>query len=82
MTDEKLSFNIPVKQTVKYMEIHITEDMEFRQQLNFLPEVKKTNSVLNMWLQRDLSIFGRVLLSKAEGVSKFVYPAQTLFLNE
>lgn len=35
-----------------------------------------------MWLQRDLSIFGRVLLSKAEGVSRFVYPSMALFLND
>lgn len=40
-TDEKLMFNIPVKQTVKYLGIQITKDMELRQQLNFLPEVKK-----------------------------------------
>lgn len=40
-TDEKLMFNIPVKQTVKYLGIQITKDMELRQQLNFLPKVKK-----------------------------------------
>ena len=89
-------FNILVKQTVKYLGIQITKDVELRQQLNFLPKVKKnkqTNkkqkkqfkqfknkSILNMWLQRDLSIFGRVLLSKAEGVSRFVYPGCRFFL--
>lgn len=34
-----------------------------------------------MWLQEDLSIFGRVL-SKAEGVSRFVHSAQSLFLKD
>lgn len=45
-TDEKLMFNIPVKQTVKYLGIQITKDMELRQQLNFLPKVKKLNQFL------------------------------------
>ena len=39
--------------------------------------MKKT---LNHWLARDLSIFGRNILSKAEGVSKLVYPCQSLFV--
>lgn len=45
-TDEKLVFNIPVKQTVEYLGIHITKDIELREQLNFLPKVKK--SIFNM----------------------------------
>lgn len=81
-TDEQRMFNIPVKQTVKYLGIHITKDLGLRQQLNFFPKIKKAKSILNLWLQRDLSIFGRVLLSKAEGVSRFVYPAMSLFLND
>ena len=35
-----------------------------------------------MWLQRDLSIYGRVLLSKAEGVSRLVYPALSLYVKD
>lgn len=46
------------------------------QQLNF-PKMKKTKTILNLWLQRDLSIIG-VLLTKAEGVYRFVYPALSL----
>lgn len=68
-------FNIPVKQSLKYLGIHMTKNLDHRQQLNFSPRIKKAKSIFNMWLQRDLSIFGRVLLSKAEGVSRFVYPA-------
>ena len=78
-TEEKLMFNIPVKRCVKYLGIHISKDMALRQQLNFLPKIK---SILNMWLQRDLSIFRGVLLTKAEGMSTFVYPALSLFVND
>lgn len=34
------------------------------------------------WLQRDLSLYGRVLLSKAEGLSRFVYPSLSLYVND
>lgn len=56
--------------------------MSSRQQLNFLPRLKKTQNIMNMWLQRDLSIFGRLLLSKAEGISRLVYPALSLFVKD
>ena len=45
-----------------------TKDMLPTQQLNFLPRLKKTKNIMNMWLQRDLSVFGRILLTKAEGI--------------
>lgn len=74
--------NIPVKHTVKYLGIQITKDYKNRQQLNFTEKIVKTKSILNSWLQRDLSIFGRILLSKADGISHFVYPSLSLFIND
>lgn len=32
------------------------------------------------WLMRDITIFGRNLLSKAEGISKLVYPCHSLYV--
>ncbi len=32
--------------------------------------------------QMDLTIFGRVLLSKAEGLSRFVYPALSMYVSD
>ncbi len=40
-----------------------------------------TCDILNSWLQRDLSLYGRVILSKAEGLSHFVYPSISLFVE-
>lgn len=74
--------NIPVKKTVKYLGIDVTKDMLSRQQLDFLPRLKKTKNIMNMWLQRDLFIYGRVLFSKAEGISRLVYPALSLFVQD
>lgn len=77
-TEDKSLHNIPVKNCVKYLGIHICKDPVERQFLNFSSKIHKTKSILNMWLQRDLSIIGRILLTKAEGVSRFVYPALSL----
>ena len=67
-TDDEYICNIPLKKSVKYLGIDVTKDMLTRQQLNFPPRLKKTKTIMNMWLQRDLSIFGRILLTKAEGI--------------
>ena len=72
---------IPVKDSVKYLGVHITKDPLTRQKLNFHTRLKKTKSTLNNWLQRDVSIFGRALLSKA-GLSRLVYPSLSLFIND
>uniref|UniRef100_A0A671UBE6 Reverse transcriptase domain-containing protein n=1 Tax=Sparus aurata TaxID=8175 RepID=A0A671UBE6_SPAAU len=74
--------NIPVKTCVKYLGIFVTKDLTARQHLNFANRLKKTKSIFNTWLQRDLSVLGRVLLSKAEGLSRLVYPALSLFVSE
>ncbi len=68
--------NIPIKSTVKYLGISLLA----RQHLNFSSIVKSKN-ILNSWLQRDLSLYGRVILSKAEGLSHFVYPSLSLFVE-
>ncbi len=44
--------------------------------------MKKTKQLFNIWLQRDLSLYGRVLLSKVEGLSHFVYSALSFFVND
>ena len=43
--------------------------------------MKKAESRFNQWLQRDLSLRGRVLLSKAEGISRLIYAASSLALD-
>ena len=41
----------------------------------------QNKSILNFRLQRDLSMFGRTPLSKAESLSHFVHPSLSLFIN-
>lgn len=78
-TDETLMCDIPVKTSIKYLGIHISKDLKERQEK---PKIQKTKNIFNMWLQRDLSMLGRVLLSKADGISRFIYPTQSLFIHQ
>ncbi len=80
--DDSLFEGIPVKDTIKYLGILLTKNLVDRQQLNFSSRIKKTQNILNLWLQRDLTLYGRVLLSKAEGLSRLVYPSLSLYVND
>ena len=80
--DETSIDNVPIKNVVKYLGIHMTRNLLVRQHLNFNERIKKTRNIFNLWLQRDLTLYGRVLLSKAEGLSRFVYPSLSLFVND
>lgn len=69
---------IPVKKQVVYLGITITKDDSARCSLNFDPVIEKTRNKFNMWLRRDLSLRGRCLLSKTEGISRLTYVALSL----
>lgn len=59
-------FNIQLKNEVRYLGIVITKDPKIREKNNLLDNMKKSQNVLNKWLQRDISIFGRIILQKSE----------------
>lgn len=44
-------------------------------------KTEKSKSVFNCWLQRDLTIIGRILLAKADVLSRFVYPTLSLYVD-
>ncbi len=69
---------IPVKNVFTYLGIKICKDEKERGQLNFQPVLKKKKKRFNLWLMRDLSINGRIILSKTEGLSRLLYPAISL----
>ncbi len=47
----------------------------------WLDRVFTDGGSLDRGLQRDLSLYGRVILSKADGLSHFVYPSISLFVE-
>uniref|UniRef100_A0A8C7MI53 Reverse transcriptase domain-containing protein n=1 Tax=Oncorhynchus kisutch TaxID=8019 RepID=A0A8C7MI53_ONCKI len=74
-------YGISVKEELTYLGITITKDQKSRGLLNFNPLIKKTQKKLNQWLQRDLSLKGRVLITKAEGFSRLTYGTLSLYLD-
>lgn len=73
--------NIPVKESVTYLGITINKNTSNRCPMNFNHIIEKTKKKLNSWLQRALSHQGRILLSKAEGLSWLIYTAIPLDVN-
>ncbi len=73
---------IPIKNEVTYLGIKIVKDEERRCELNFSPVIDKNQKNLNHWLLRGLSLRGRVLITKAEGISRLTYTALSLAVND
>lgn len=72
---------IPIKNEVTYLGIKITKDQHKRTLSNFKPILLKAQKRFNFWLLRDLSLRGRVLLAKAEGLSRLTYAALALHID-
>ena len=49
---------------------------------NFQPLIAKIKNKCDRWLMRDLTLKGRVLLSKTEGLSRVIYPAKVLDVSK
>lgn len=76
--------SIPVKVPVKvtYLGINIRTSYKERERDNFAPIEDAIKKKFNCWLVRDLSIYGRVLLSKAEGMSRASYAFSSLYVSK
>ena len=72
--------NIPVKDVITYLGITVSKDQKERANLNISNIVEKIGKRFNSWLLRDLSLSGRVLLSRSEGLSRLVYTSLALDL--
>ena len=53
---------IPMKKEVRYLGYTVSKDLKDREKAYFENILKKSKTILNTWLQRDLSIFGRMLI--------------------
>ncbi|KAI2650693.1 hypothetical protein H4Q32_000737 [Labeo rohita] len=73
---------IKVKRHVKYLGVDISRSDSDHLHHNFQPRLDYIKNFLCCWLQRDLTIYGRVLLTKAEGISRLVYPAFSLYVDQ
>lgn len=74
-------YDIPVK-AVKYFGIWISKKADTIIEKNIQNNVDKCSEILNHWLQRDLTLFGRTMLTKIESLSRFIYPAYSLAISQ
>lgn len=63
-------FNIPVKNEVKFLGVVISKDPKVREKINLIDNMIKSQNILNLWVQKDLSIFGTIVL-----LSRMIHPA-------
>lgn len=73
---------IPVKNNIKYLGLHLSKEVKMRESKNVDGRINEISKSLNHWLTRDLTIFGRNILSKSEGISKLVYPSYSLYISQ
>lgn len=73
--------NIQIRDQVSYLGIIITKNELERCSVNFNPLIESTQKKLYICLQRDLSLKGRILLAKAEGLLRLTYAALSLSVD-
>ena len=76
------AYDTPIKSCVKYLGIHITKDARSSETLNIQDKILECKSRLNIWLQRDLTVFGRTYLTKMESLSRCIYPAYSMAIPD
>ncbi len=77
-----ISFNnIPVKNEIKYLGIWLSKRTDNLESLNVDTNLEKCRLIMNNWLQRDVTIFGRILLMKIESLSRLIYPCFSLAVS-
>lgn len=74
--------SINVQTEVKYLGLTISKSVRRIEEINIEKRIAEMKKSLSHWLTRDLTVFGRVILSKADGVSKLIYPCHSLFISD
>ena len=62
--------------------VHVGHNKQRCRLHNFDQKVEKLKTRLAIWRQRQLTIIGRILISKAHGISNLVYSMSTQYTNE
>ena len=57
----------------RFLGIYLSYDSKGNDELNFKIKIQKLQTNLDIWRSSDLSLFGRVLIIKALGISSLVY---------
>ena len=69
-----MNFECP-RQLIKFFGTYLLYNEAQNYHNNFTLKIQKIDTKLNIWLSRDLTVFGRTLLAKSLGLSQLVYIA-------
>ena len=66
--------NLPVEQTTfNILGIQVGRDILIQNLQNYGEKIKKLENTLRMWSSRQLSLLGKVLVTKSQGISNLIY---------
>ena len=75
----KYDLNWP-KENIKLLGITITDDMKEHYEENFMPKIRCMHSLLRIWLQRKLSLKGKIVVINSLIMSLFVFPISITYV--
>ena len=61
------------REPIKVLGIYLSYNQDRNIKENFLSRIRKMITKLNLWLSRDLTLYGKSLLAITLGVSQLVY---------
>ena len=66
------------KDPIKVLGSFLSYNQDKNVEENFMKRIRKMKTKLNLWLPRDLTLYGKSLLAKTLGVSQLIYAASML----
>lgn len=70
------------KDPIKSLRTYLSYNEDKNNEENFVKKIRKMKIKLNLWLTRDLTLYGRAMLTKTIGISQLVYTAPMLCVPE
>ena len=75
--DEPFNFKWP-KEPLRVLGTYISYDEKQNEEFNVKGKMQKLDTILGVWNSRNLTLFGKCLITKSLGISQLVHPLSTL----
>ncbi len=75
------SYDIVEQDSVKICGITYSNDIDIAYKENIINRIVKLERQLNIWRQRNLTIEGKILITKTFGLSQIIYALQSTFIK-
>lgn len=80
-TNETGIQNIPIKNEIKYLGIK-NKNIKSKYDHIIKSIIEKNKKILNSWLQINIWMFGRILLTEMESISRWIYPSYAVAISD